>query len=79
MTDNPVTDLPIFDDDVERVVVLARKATRKAARFANRVGYFVEHAEGACVVKAPRHVLRVALKTNPIDVNKQYTFACASR
>jgi len=68
-------ELPDFDDDVDHVAVLARKATRKAARMANRVGYFVEHAEGACIVKSPRHVLKVALKTTLADVNKRYTFA----
>lgn len=71
---------PTFDDDdVVRVAALARKATRQASRTANRAGYFVEHAEGACLVKSPNHVVKVALKTSPIDVNKQYTFADAAR
>jgi hypothetical protein len=79
MTEIPEAELPVFDDAVERVVVLARKGTRKAARLANRVGFFVEHAEGACIVKSPRHVLKVPLKASLIDVNKQYTFSSAAR
>lgn len=76
MTETPPAELPAFDDDdVARVAMIARKATRKAARMANRVGFFVDPAEGACIVKAPRHVLKVALKTTSIDVNKRYTFA----
>ena len=71
---------PGFDDDVDRVAALARKATRQAARAANGAGYFVEHAPGACRVKSPNHAaLTVALKTSTIDVNKRYTFADAAR
>ena len=80
MSQDSPTELPAFDDDdVARIAALARKATRKAARLANRVAYFVEHAEGACIVRSPRHVLKVALKTSTIDVNKKYTFAAAAR
>jgi len=79
MTEVAEAVLPEFDDDVGRFSVLARKATRKAARLANRAGYDVEHAERACIVKSPRHVLKVALTSRTIDVNKQYTFACAGR
>ena len=64
-----------FDDDVARVAALARKATRKSAREANRAGYFVEHAKGACIVKNPRQVIRIALKETHINANKRYTFA----
>jgi hypothetical protein len=79
MSQDSQKEMPDFDDDdVVRVAALARKATRKAARLANRVAYFVEHAEGACIVRSPRHVLKVALKTSTIDVNKQYTFANAA-
>jgi len=64
-----------FDDDVARVAALARKATRKAAREANRAGYFVEHAKDACIVKSPKQVNRIALKETHINANKRYSFA----
>lgn len=64
-----------FDDDVERVAALARKATRNAARLANRAGYFVEHAKGACIVKSPNHVVKIELKDTHINANKRYAFA----
>ena len=67
-----------FDDDVSRVAVLARKATRKAARAANRAGYFVEHAAGKCIVRSPEHTVEITVKTTPIDVRKRYTFANAT-
>ena len=80
MSQNTPAELPVFDDDnVARIAALARKATRQAARAANRAGYFVEHAEGACIVKSPNHVVKAAIKTSTIDVNKQYTFADAAR
>ncbi len=79
MAERPPEALPVFDDDdVARVALLARKATRKAARVANRSGYFVEHASDACMIKSPHHALKIALKTSPIDVNKRYTFAGAA-
>lgn len=80
MSQDSHSETPAFDDDdVVRVAALARKATRQEARRANRAGYFVEHADGACVVKSPNHVVKAVLKTSTIDVNKQYTFADAAR
>jgi hypothetical protein len=80
MSQDAHTEMPCFDDDdADLVAALARKATRKAARAANRVGYFVEHAKEGCIVKSPNHVVKVALKTSSIDVNKHYTFADAAR
>jgi len=64
-----------FDDDVARVAALARKATRNAARLANRAGYFVEHAKDACIVKSPNQVVKIALKDTHINANKRYTLA----
>lgn len=56
--------------------MLARKATRKASRIANKAGYFVEHADGACIVRSPGPVTqKIEVKTTPIDVSKRYTFA----
>ncbi len=79
MAEGPPDLLPVFDDDdVGRVALLARKATRKAARAANRAGYFIEHASDACMIKSPSHALTIALKTSAIDVNKRYTFADAA-
>jgi hypothetical protein len=75
MEENKCGELPDFDDDVAHVEMVARKATRKAARVANRAGYFVEHALGACVVKSPKQVLKITSKSTPINVNKRYAFA----
>ena len=72
MTHNATVD---FDDDVGRIAALARKATRNAARLANRAGYFVEHAPGACIVKSPNQVVKIALKDTHINANKRYTIA----
>ena len=79
MSQDSHNEAPEFDDDVVRIAALARKATRKAARVANRAGYFVEHVKGGCIVRSPNHVVKVALKTSTIDVNKHYTFANATR
>ena len=75
MSQYPLSAPPEFEDDTAHIAMIARKATRKAARAANRAGYFVEHALGACVVKSPNHAVKVPLKTSTIDVNKQYVFA----
>jgi len=64
-----------FDDDVVRVAMLARKATRKASRAANKAGFFVGHGIGACIVRSPGQVVKIEVKTTPIDVKKRYTFA----
>ena len=69
-----------FDDnDVARVAMLARKATRKASLAANKDGYFVEHANGACIVKSRGKTETIELKTSPIDVRKRYTFSSGTR
>jgi len=63
-----------FDDDSVRVAALARKATRMAARVANKAGYSVEREGGTCVVRSPGRIVELTLKTTPIDVSKCYTF-----
>lgn len=64
------------DYDADRIAMLARKATRKASRIANKDGFFVERADGACVVRSPGPVVKkLEVKTTPIDVRKHYTFA----
>lgn len=56
--------------------MLARKATRKASRVANQDGYFVEPADGACIVRSPGgKILKFEAKNTPIDVRKHYAFA----
>jgi hypothetical protein len=80
MSQDSQKEAPGFDDDVARVAALARKATRQAARAANRAGYFVEHAADACRVKSPGHAaITIPLKASTIDVNKRYAFADAAR
>jgi hypothetical protein len=74
----PNVDKIDFDDDVSRVAILARKATRKAARAANKAGYFVEHAAGKCIIRSPEHTVEVTVKSTHIDVRKRYTFANAT-
>jgi hypothetical protein len=63
------------EDDVARLAMLARKATRKASRAANKVGYFVDRADGTCVVKSPKNTVTIEVETTPVDVKKHYTFA----
>lgn len=63
-----------FDDDAVDIAKLARKATRKAARDASRVGFSVERMGNVCIVKSPNRIVRVTLKTTTVDVNKRYTF-----
>jgi len=58
-----------------RIAMLARKATRKASRIAEKDGYYVEHADGVCVVRAAGKAVKIAVKTTPIDVRKRYVFA----
>jgi len=68
-----------FDDDSVRVAALARKATRRAAREANKAGFYVERAGGTCAVRSPGKVVKITLKNTAIDVNKRYTFARDAR
>lgn len=75
----PVQLINFDDDDVVRIAMLARKATRKASFAANKVGYFVEHADGACLVRSLGNTVKIELKTTPIDVRKRYTFASGTR
>ncbi len=63
------------DDDCDRIAMLARKATRKASRSAGKIGYSVEHAGDACIVRSPGQSIKIEARTTPIDVNTRYTFA----
>lgn len=67
------------DEEVTRMAMLARKATRKASRIAEKDGYYVEHADGVCLVRAAGKAVKIAVKTFPIDVRKHYVFASAAR
>jgi hypothetical protein len=64
-----------IDDEGARIAMLARKATRKASRIAEKDGYYVEHADGVCIVRAAGKAVKVAVKTTPIDVRKHYVLA----
>lgn len=75
----PIERIDFDDNDVTRVALLARKATRKASLEANKAGYFVEHADGACLVNSRGTTVKIELKTTPIDVKKRYTFASGTR
>lgn len=68
------TEVTDFDDDSVCVAVLARKATRRAAREANKAGYSVQREGGTCVVRSPGRTVKFTLKNTPIDVSKCYTF-----
>lgn len=72
--ETPIATLDL-DDDVERIAMLARKATRKASRVANAAGYSVQHAGGVCIVRSPGHLVRIEIKNTPTHVNKRYSFA----
>jgi len=75
----PVELIDFDDNDVARVAMLARKATRKASLAANKAGFFVEHADGACLVTSRGTTVKIELKTTPIDVRKRYAFASGTR
>lgn len=63
-----------FDEDATCVAKMARKATRKAARIAEREGFSVKREGNICVARSPEKVIRVTLASTPIDTAKRYTF-----
>lgn len=62
-------------EEADRIAMLARKATRKAARVAEKDGYYSEHADGVCLVRSAGKAVKIAVKTTPIDTRKHYVFS----